>query len=432
MFAKAWLMGLCAWTVAAQAAPPIEHWVLANGARVYFVASPELPMVDVRLVFDAGSARDGGHAGLADLTNRLLGDGADGLNADQIAQRFESQGAQFGVDVGRDTATVSLRSLSDEAMLAPALDTLRRVVTDPRFDAADFDRERRRMIVAARERQQEPDDIAEDAFYSAAYGDHPYALPPEGTVDSLQALIRDEVVAFYKHYYVGRNATLAIVGALSRERAEALAETLIGKLPPGEPAPPLAPAAAKAKFVTVEHPSTQTHILVGQPSLTRLDPDYFPLYVGNQILGGSGLVSRLFKEIREDRGLSYSVYSYFLPLAAKGPYVVGLQTKNDQAREALDLARQNLERYIAEGPTEKELKAAKDNLVGGFALRIDSNADLSAYLAVIGFYRLPLDYLDTFTGKVEAVTRDQVRAAFQRHVDPSDLATVLVGELQPG
>ena len=148
-------------------------------------------MVDVRLVFDAGSARDGGHAGLADLTNRLLGDGADGLNADQIAQRFESQGAQFGVDVGRDTATVSLRSLSDEAMLAPALDTLRRVVTDPRFDAADFDRERRRMIVAARERQQEPDDIAEDAFYSAAYGDHPYALPPEGTVDSLQALIRD-------------------------------------------------------------------------------------------------------------------------------------------------------------------------------------------------------------------------------------------------
>lgn len=432
MFARGWLIGLCAWSLAGQAAPPIEHWVLANGVRVYFVASPALPMVDVRLVFAAGSARDGGQAGLADLTNQLLADGADGLDADQIAERFESLGAQFGAGVSRDTATVRLRTLTGEAMLGPSLDTLRLVVTDPRFDTADFERERGRMVVAARERQQEPDEIAEDTFYAAAYGNHPYALPPQGTVDSLQGLSRDAVVAFYKRYYVGRNATLAIVGALSRERAEGLAETLVGKLPAGEPAPPLAPAAARAKFVTIDHPSTQTHILVGQPSLTRLDPDYFPLYVGNQILGGSGLVSRLFKEIREDRGLSYSVYSYFLPLAAKGPYVVGLQTKNDQAREALELARQNLERFIADGPTEEELKAAKDNLVGGFALRIDSNADLVAYLAVIGFYRLPLDYLDTFTSKVEAVTREQIRAAFQRHVDPRDLATVLVGEPQSG
>jgi zinc protease len=429
MSVSRWLWLLLAVTASAGAAPPIEHWVTGNGANVYFVASEQIPMVDVRVVFDAGSARDGGSAGLAALTNRLLADGAGDWNADQIAERFESRGAQFGSGSARDMAWVSLRSLTEEDLLQPVVDTVAAVLRSPRFSAEGFGRERSRMITAARERQQEPEDLAEDAFFAAAYLDGPYAAPPDGTEGSLAALTRAQVVDFYRRHYTAHNATVAIVGALSRAQAERLAGALTQGLPSGEAVPPLRPAAVLAapRNIHIDYSSKQTHLLIGQPSLTRLDPDYFPLYVGNHILGGSGLVSRLSREVREKRGLSYSVYSYFMPLAGKGPFLMGLQTKNDQAPEAVRLLRENLLQFIREGPTAKELRAAKDDLVGGFSLRIDSNGKLVEYLSVIGFYGLPLDYLDTFTAKVEAVTRDQVVQAFQRRIHPDRLVEISVG-----
>jgi zinc protease len=166
---------------------------------------------------------------------------------------------------------------------------------------------------------------------------------------------------------------------------------------------------------------------MGQPGVRRGDPDYFALYVGNQILGGGGLVSRISEEVREKRGLSYSAYSYFLPMRADGPFVLGLQTRNDSADEALKVLRQTLVDFRNDGPTGKELEAAKRNITGGFPLKIDSNSDILGYIAMIGFYKLPLDYLDTFNGKIEAVTAKQIRDAFQRRVDPDRMVTVTVG-----
>jgi zinc protease len=430
MSVSRWPWLLLAVTASAAAAPPIEHWVTGNGANVYFLASEQIPMVDVRVVFDAGSARDGGSAGLAALTNRLLEDGAGDWNADQIAERFESRGAQFGSGSARDMAWVSLRSLSEKELLQPVADTVAVILRSPRFSAEGFERERSRMITAARERQQEPKDLAEDAFFAAAYPDGPYAAPPDGTQGSLAALTRAQVVDFYRRHYTAHNAAVAIVGALSRAQAERLVSALTRGLPSnGEAVRPLRPAAplAAPRDIRVAYSSKQTHVLMGQPCLTRLDPEYFPLYVGNHILGGGGLVSRLSREVREKRGLSYSVYSYFMPLAGKGPFLMGLQTKNDQAPEAARLLRENLLQFIREGPTAKELRAAKDDLVRGFPLRIDSNGKLVEYLSVIGFYGLPLDYLDTFTAKVEAVTRDQVVQAFQRRIHPDRLVEVSVG-----
>ncbi|MFP5504962.1 MAG: M16 family metallopeptidase, partial [Gammaproteobacteria bacterium] len=177
----------------------------------------------------------------------------------------------------------------------------------------------------------------------------------------------------------------------------------------------------------IEHPSSQTHILIGQPGMRRDDPDYFALYVGNHVLGGGGLVSRLSNEVREKRGLSYSVYSYFLPMTERGPFQMGLQTRNDQADEAVRVLRETLAAYVAEGPTAAELEAAKNNITGGQALRIDSNRKILEYLAVIGFYDLPLDYLETFNAKVEAVTLAQVREVFQRRIRPERMLTVRVG-----
>lgn len=416
-------------SLSAAAMAPIEHWQTANGARVYYVPAPELPMVDIQVVFNAGSARDGGRPGLAQFTHTLLDKGAGGLSADQIAARLEGVGARLSGESLRDMATLSLRSLSDPKYLQPALDVFAKVLARPDFNPADVDRERERLLIGLQYAQQQPDEVMDKAFYAALYGTHPYASPPEGTVDSLKAIDRAALQAYHQRYYVARNAVVAIVGAVDRAAAERLATEAVRALPAGEPAPALPDVAdpAQAREQRIAHPSSQTHIQLGQPGMTRDDPDYFPLYVGNYVLGGGGLVSRLSEEVREKRGLSYSVYSYFMPMAERGPFTLGLQTRNDQSAEALTVLRETLAKFVADGPTEKELKAAKDNITGGQALRIDSNRKILEYLAVIGFYQLPLDYLETFNGKVEAVTLEQVRDAFKRRVQPDRMLTVLVG-----
>lgn len=412
-----------------QATPAIQHWTTENGARVYFVQAPELPMVDVRVVFDAGSARDAGKAGLAQLTSAVLPDGAGGLSADQIAERFENVGARFGASAGRDMATVSLRSLTDPKLLQPALETFALILTRPAFAPADFERNRNQMLVAVRHGQQSPGYLAEKAFFAGLYGDHPYGSPPGGTEETLQAITREDVLNFYKRYYVARNAVVAIVGDLDRRAAERLVQTVVGGLRPGEAAPPLPEVEdlAQARVVEVPHPSAQSHVQIGQVGMSRLDPQYFALYVGNHILGGSGLVSRLNDEIRERRGLSYSVYSYFYPMQRKGPFLMGLQTSAEQTEEAVRLLQEQLKRFVTEGPTPEELAAAKKNITGGFALRIDSNGKIVEYLSVIGFYGLPLDYLDRFVERIEAVTLEDVRAAFRQRLEPERNLTVIVG-----
>ncbi|MGP1683869.1 MAG: M16 family metallopeptidase, partial [Giesbergeria sp.] len=182
-----------------------------------------------------------------------------------------------------------------------------------------------------------------------------------------------------------------------------------------------------AQTLRIAHPASQSHILLGLPAIARNDPDYFPLLVGNYVLGGGGFVSRLYLEVREKRGYAYSVYSYFLPLAQEGPFQIGLQTKKEQAGEALARVRVVLEEFLAQGPSAAEMKAAKQNLVGGFALRIDSNRKLLEQVAMIGFYRLPLTWLDDFAARVGKVSAAEVRAVFARRVRPDNLVTVVVG-----
>ncbi|HHH47999.1 MAG TPA: insulinase family protein [Gammaproteobacteria bacterium] len=411
------------------AGPQIQHWTTGNGARVYFVPAPELPMIDLRVTFDAGAARDGADGGVALLTNALLAEGAGGLDANRISERFESVGARFSSSAHRDMATVGLRSLSDPQYLEPALTTLAAIIGQPDFPKDAFKRERSRMLIGLQQRKQSPGALADEAFYKAVFGDHPYAGQPSGTEATVKALTPEKLRAFYQRYYVGRNAVIAIVGDLDRAAAATLAERIIGKLPAGEPAPEL-PAVkdlTKAVEVSIEHPSTQTHILLGAPGMKRGDPDYFPLYVGNHILGGSGLVARLSGEIREKRGLAYSAYSYFRPMRKRGPYTLGAQTRNASAGETLAVMRETLATFIVEGPSEEELEAAKKNITGGFPLRISSNKKIIDYIGMIGFYNLPLDYLDTFNAKVEAVTVTDIKDAFQRRIHPDRMAVVTVG-----
>ncbi len=417
-------------SVSAQAAPPIQHWTLANGARVYFVESRELPMLQLRMVFDAGAAREPpGKQGLARLTAGLLREGAGTLDADRIAATLEDLGAEFASDVSMDIADVQLRSLSERGMRVPALEVLRQMLLSPSFPEDSLNRERARALVRLQQAQQSPGDVAGRAFSESLYGAHPYARHPDGSDAGLKAVTRADVVEFYQRHYVGANAVLALVGDLRGDEARALAQRLLGELPAGAAPPALPPVAERVKGErkTLPHPSSQVHILMGQPGMTRTDPDYFPLLVGNHILGGGGLVSRLSVEIRERRGLSYSVFSYFTPLRERGPFIVGLQTENARRGEAETVMRRTVAEFIAQGPTELELVAAKQQLAGGFPLRIDSNRKISDYLAAIGFYRLPLGYLDDFVARVEAVSAEQVREAVRRRLNVDTMFTVTVG-----
>jgi zinc protease len=428
----AWVLVLCfiAFIPQTEAAPKIQHWTLANGARVYFVETHELPMLQVRAVFDAGSSRDpAGKEGLASLAGAMLDEGAGKLSADDIASRFESLGAEFGAGVDRDMAGVSLRSLSDATLLDPALDLFATILTSPTFPAAGLERTRAQALVRLRKDAESPGSVADKAFYRGLYGGHPYAHDPAGDDASLKAVTREDLVAFHQQYYVGANAWFVIVGDASPREARRIAEKTVGRLPAGEAPPHLPPVAefSAASRKQISFPATQTHILMGEPGTWRGDPDYFPLLVGNYTLGGGGLVSRLAEEVREKNGLSYSVYSYFYPLRVPGPFVVGLQTKNETRDRALDIARKVVADFVAKGPTPRELDAAKKNITGGFPLRLDSNGKITENLAVIAFYGLPLTYLDDFIPRVEAVTAEQVRDAFRRRVHPDKMLTVTVG-----
>jgi len=425
-----WLaVGLLVLASAAQATPQIQTWQTGNGARVLFVAAPELPMVDVRVVLDAGSARDGTKPGLASMSASMLTQGARDWDADTIALRMEDVGASLTSSADRDLLNVSIRSLTQPKALDTALETLTGVLTSPTFESDDLERLRQNTLIGLRQDQESPRTVAQKALYQAVFGDHPYASHPTGTEESVRALTREDLAAFHQQYFTGANALVAIVGDLDRASAEGLAERVVGSLPAGEspaPLPEVAELAAGA-LERIVFPSTQTTVLVGQPGMRRGDPDYFALYLGNHILGGSGFVSLLMQEVREKRGLSYSTYSYFLPLAQPGPFLMGLQTRNDQADQARQVMMDTLRRFVTEGPSEKELAAAKKNLTGGFPLRIASNSDIIGYLAVIGFYGLPLDYLDRFIERIEAVDAAQIRDAFARRVHPDRLAIVTVG-----
>ncbi len=412
------------------AGPKIDSWTTDNGARVLFVAAPDLPMVDIRVVFDAGSARDGNKAGLSRLTNALLTDGAGEWNADQIAERMESVGAELGSGSLKDMAWVSVRSLTEPKALEVSIETLEAILSKPTFAPDALGRNRQMMLAALRQEEQSPGSVARKRFMQELYAVHPYAIHDGGSQQSLQAMSRHDLQQFHATYYVASNAVVAIVGALKQDAAARLANRITAQLAAGEHSPdlPTVMPLQQGRELHLPFPSSQSHIFLGQPGIRRGDPDYFPLYLGNHILGGSGLTTRLSEEVREKRGLAYSVYSYFSPMRQAGPFMLGAQTQNSKAKETLKVIRNTLEQFIANGPTEQELTASKQNITGGFPLRISSNSQIVEYLTVLGFYNLPLDYLDKFIDRVNAVTIEQIRDAFRRRIQPEHMITVIAGE----
>ncbi len=421
----------------AWAAIPIQHWTQPSGAQVYLVESAAIPMLDVELDFDAGSRRDPAQqAGLADVTALVAGmgvaarNGQPALDENQLGEAWADLGASFGGSAGADRMSFRLRTLTEPDLLAKSVRLAARELGDPSFPEAVWQRERERLTAAIRESRTRPGTIAGRAFSQAVYGQHPYGY--ETTPESLQRITVADMRARYRDFILPCRAKVSLVGAVTRAQADQLVTELLSRLPQGAACAPLpavpevAPLTA-AKEERIPFQSAQAQVLIGQPGYKRTDPDFFALLVGNHILGGGGFTSRLMDQVREKRGLTYGVSSSFSPGLHAGAFVAGLQTRPDQANDALALTRQVIADFVAQGPTDAELKAAKDNLIGGFPLRLDGNGKLLDNVANIAWNKLPLDYLDHWTDKVAAVSKDDVRRAFARVLQPDRMVTVVLG-----
>jgi zinc protease len=419
----------------ALAALPIQKWQQPSGAQVWLVESPSLPILDVQIDFDAGDRRDpADKAGLAGITSSMTSkgilerNGEPALDENQLGEAWADLGAGFGAGAGQDRMNFTLRTLTYPDLLQKAVALGARQLGEPSFPDNVWQRDRQRMVASIREANTRPATIAARTFNQAVFGSHPYGY--DTNEESLARISVQDMRDFYRVVQPCR-AKVSVVGAVSRAQADQIVATLLSRLPAGacQPLPPVGEVAPLTAAVerNVPFASAQAHVFIGQPGYKRSDPDYFPLLVGNYILGGGGFVSRLAEEVRQKRGLSYSVYSYFAPGMHAGAFTLGLQTRPDQAAQAVQVSRDVVRRFVAEGPTEVEMKAAKDFMVGGFALRIDSNRKLLENLANIAWYDLPLDYLDTWTRQVEKVTAAEVKAAFARKVQPDRMVTVVVG-----
>ncbi len=438
--ASTFLAGTCALLASpAWALLPIQQWTEPNGARVWLVESPVIPMVDVQIDFDAGSRRDpAGQSGLASATASMASKGvkAQGaepaLDENALGEAWADLGANFGAGADNDATHYSLRSLTDPPLLEKAARLAARQIAEPSWPADIWARDRARWSASIKESNTRPATVAANAFSEAVYGSHPYGV--RTTEETLSRISVPDMQAFHATSIAACRAKVSIVGAVTRAQAQALVATLLSRLPAAS-ASGCAPLPAVGEIATLTSPvektipfaSAQAHVLIGQPGFPRRDPDFIALLVGNHILGGGGFVSRLTNEVREKRGLSYSVYSYFAGGLHSGAFTLGLQTRPDQAAQAVKVSRDVLARFVAEGPTEAELRAAKDNLIGGFALRIDSNKKLLGNVANIAWNDLPLDYLDRWTQRVDALTVADIRAAMQRKLQPERMVTVVVG-----
>lgn len=419
---------------ASLAEPLIQQWRTASGAKVLLVEDHAIPMLDIQVNFDAGSRYDApSRSGLAAMTARILRTGTRatqgclGLTEAQIENRFADIGGVISDTVDKDSAALHLRTLSTAPERDAALATFATLLQCPSFPKKKLDREKQRVITALKELSNRPQAQAEKAFSAAVFGVHPYGVSPDPK--SISALTPAALSAFYQTHYDAQHAVLSIVGDCDRLQAERIAEQLMRALPRGMPRAKLPPVASLAspREIKVPHPALQAHILLGAPAIARGAPDYFALLVANQVLGGGTLISRLGHEVREQRGLSYGVYSTFVPAAQPGYFQISLQTQKEQAPKALAVVRETLAKFIAQGPTQAELEAAKNYLVNSYPLQLDSNRKRLEIVATIGFYGLPLDYLNTWTARVNAVTREEAQTAFAKHVNLSKMVTVLVG-----
>jgi zinc protease len=416
---------------------PIEQLDSFKGAKAYLVQTQSLPMVDIEISIDAGGRYDpAAKSGLASVVGQLMNYGAKSdkglLSEAQIADEIADLGAKFGISVSGERATIRIRSLSRKDLRDRAVQLASAMLGAPTYDPKILAREKQRMTTALLESETKPESVLERRFRKSVYGNYP--LANSASVQTVANINTTDLQQFHKLFYRGDRMIISIVGDISKAEAAEIVQGLLQKVPQSGPVIAQLPEFERSpveplsqREVTIPFDSQQAHIAMGMTAVTRSNPDYFPLLVGNYVLGGGGFVSRLMSEVREKRGLAYSVSSYFAPGKDVGIFQAGLQTKNDQAALALDVLSTTIAQFILNGPTQAELEAAKANLMNGYPLRIDNNRKLLDNVSSIAWNNLPLDTMDMWTKQVEAVSLEQVKTAFQKYLAMDRMKIVVLG-----
>ena len=425
----------------------IKSWKTDSGSSVFFVNSQRLPMIDVMLDIDAGSRWDpSGLEGLASLVAGMLFKGhySDGkiVSEEEIGEFFVQNSIIRSVSTSRDKASISIRFLNEPEVIQKLGRFLQNVLSKPEFNESILARQKRRSLLALRESLTRPQQLALRNLWDKMYPDHPYGRGV--TEQSLGNVSREELQTFFRKFWTPERMTFSVVGDIEERELESFLGNITNfqskhsfskfeeKLERQENfnykkiLPPV--VFPLAETLMIDHPAEQSHIWIGAPMLARHQiEDIFPFFVANYILGGSGFGSRLTSEVREKRGLSYSVFSGFSLLKQKGPFFIGLQTGKQNTTVALKVVQETLTDFVNNGPDELELEKAKTGLIGGFALKLDSNKKALMNLSQIAYYGLPLDYLDNWVDRIASVTKEDVKRVLRTYFVSENMQTVVVG-----
>jgi zinc protease len=411
----------------ADAATKVERVVSPGGIAAYLIREPAIPFLSLALHFKGGSALDpAGREGLAHMVSGLLDEGAGHLDSQAFRTELEDRAIRLSFDASRDAFTGQLKTLTGER--ERAFELLGLALSRPRFDAEPVERIRQQVQAELRRRAEDPDYVASRTWFETAFPDHPYARPTQGTAASLANITTDDLRRFVRGRLARDNLVVGVAGDVTAAELGPLLDRAFGDLP--ATSAPIELARAKpvgGETVVVHKDVPQSQVLFGQEGLARDDPDFYAAYVANHILGGGGFGSRLTDEVREKRGLAYSVYSYLYPMDYAPLWLGGLGTANAAVRESLRLVRDELARIAGGDIDAAALADAKTYLTGSFPLRLTSNDQIASMLVSMQVDDLGIDYLERRNDYIEAVTLDDVRRAAGRLYHPGQLLTVVVG-----
>ncbi len=411
------------------AAVEVKEIVSESGVTAWLVEDHSNPIIAVRFAFRGGAALDpAGKGGLANMVSGLLDEGAGDLDNQAFQRTLEEHSIRLGFSAGKDTFGGSMSMLTAESDVA--WDMLRLAITEPRFDAEPVERIRGQILAGLRQRAEDPDSIAGLALFETLFPDHPYATPTDGTEDSVTAITVDDLRGFVARRLALENLVVGVVGDISVDELRTALDRVFGGLPAemgGEMVADVEPRATGGLDV-IRKPVPQSTVLFAQPGPSRDDPDFYALYVMNYLLGGGGFTSRLYEEVREKRGLAYSVYSYIAPYDHTAIIAGGAGTANARVVETIEVVRAEWRRMAEDGVTAEELADAKTYLTGSYPLRFTSSGGIADMLVGVQLDNLGRDYFDIRNGLIEAVTLDDINRVAAEWLDPDSLTIVVVGD----
>jgi zinc protease len=422
-------LSLLFWAALPANAMQIQKVTSKKGIEAWLVEDHSRPILSLQFAFNGGATQDPvDKPGVATFVAGMLDEGAGNLDSEAFQNRLEDLAAKMTVSASYDHISGSFQTLTENR--EESLKLLQMALNSPHFSPADADRIREQLIATLRVEEKDPDKIASNEWFKLAFGSHPYGQPTNGTLESVAAITSDDLRAYAKRIFARDNLKIAVVGDIDAAALSTVLDSVFGDLPAKSERKPFQDVIwqSASKQRIVQMPNPQSVVQFGFQGIKRKDPDFIPAYILNYVVGGGGFASKLMQEVREKRGLAYSVYTYLYPLEHAGIFAGGVATENKGVGQSLDIIKSELERAAQDGLTEEELRRAKDYLIGSFALRFDTSAKIAAQLLAIQLDDLGIDYIDKRNAEIEAISVADIKRAAKRLLDHKSLIVTVVGE----